>query len=74
MGLMTGAPKTDGAQDLFGNRFITQKVPGRTFPRSGMTAQNAMRLVAEELVLDGIPSRNLATFVTTWMEPRPLRT
>jgi glutamate decarboxylase len=29
----------------------------------------AMRLITEELVLDGIPERNLATFVTTWMEP-----
>jgi glutamate decarboxylase len=28
-----------------------------------------MRLITEELVLDGIPERNLATFVTTWMEP-----
>jgi glutamate decarboxylase len=53
----------------FGNRFLTQEVPSRTFPDSGMPAQDAMRLVAEELVLDGLPSRNLATFVTTWMEP-----
>ena len=28
-----------------------------------------MRLIEEDLVLDGIPERNLATFVTTWMEP-----
>src|SRR5256714_13550486 len=58
---------------LFGNRFITQEVPDRTFPESGMSAQDAMRLIAEELVLDGIPSRNLATFVTTWMEPEAQR-
>jgi glutamate decarboxylase len=58
---------------LFGNRFITQEVPDRTFPDSGMAAQDAMRLVGEELVLDGIPSRNLATFVTTWMEPEAQR-
>jgi glutamate decarboxylase len=29
----------------------------------------ARRLIGEEMVLDGIPERNLATFVTTWMEP-----
>lgn len=28
-----------------------------------------MRLIGEEMVLDGLPMRNLATFVTTWMEP-----
>jgi glutamate decarboxylase len=64
---------TPEASDLFGNRFLTQEVPERNFPRSGMEAQDAMRLVAEELVLDGIPSRNLATFVTTWMEPEAQR-
>jgi glutamate decarboxylase len=38
-----------------------------------MPAADAMRLLAEELVLDGIPMRNLATFVTTWMEPEAQR-
>ena len=34
-----------------------------------MTPVAAKRLIGEEMVLDGIPERNLATFVTTWMEP-----
>ena len=38
-----------------------------------MSATDAMRLIGEELVLDGIPMRNLATFVTTWMEPEAQR-
>jgi glutamate decarboxylase len=38
-----------------------------------MRAVDAMRLIGEELVLDGIPQRNLATFVTTWMEPEAQR-
>ena len=38
-----------------------------------MRAVEAMRLIGEELVLDGIPMRNLATFVTTWMEPEAQR-
>jgi glutamate decarboxylase len=58
---------------LFGNRFITQEVPSREFPESGMTATDAMRLVAEDLALEGDPGRNLATFVTTWMEPEAQR-
>ena len=32
-----------------------------------------MRLIAEELALEGDPQRNLATFVTTWMEPEAQR-
>ncbi len=38
-----------------------------------MTAVDAMRLVAEDLALEGDPGRNLATFVTTWMEPEAQR-
>jgi glutamate decarboxylase len=55
---------------LFGNRFVTQEVPSREFPESGIPAQDALRLVAEDLALEGDPARNLATFVTTWMEPQ----
>jgi glutamate decarboxylase len=58
---------------LFGNRFLTQEVPSRQFPEAGMTAQEAMRLVVEDLALEGMPIRNLATFVTTWMEPEARR-
>src|SRR6476646_2066436 len=58
---------------LYGNRFLTQEVPSREFPRAGMTAVDAMRLVAEDLALEGNPQRNLATFVTTWMEPEARR-
>jgi glutamate decarboxylase len=32
-----------------------------------------MRLVGEDLALEGDPARNLATFVTTWMEPEARR-
>src|SRR5688572_12129388 len=42
-------------------------------PLKGMPAVDAMRLIGQELVLDGDPQRNLATFVTTWMEPEAQR-
>jgi glutamate decarboxylase len=57
------------AAELFGNRFITQEVPSREFPENGMPPRDAMRLVMEDLAIEGDPARNLATFVTTWMEP-----
>jgi glutamate decarboxylase len=64
-------PNFDAA--LFGNRFGTKEVPSREFPETGMTAVDAMRLVGEDLALEGDPARNLATFVTTWMEPEAQR-
>jgi glutamate decarboxylase len=70
---MTTSPPSDADAMLFGNRFATREVPSRTFPDAGMTAVEAMRLVAEDLALEGDPARNLATFVTTWMEPEAQR-
>jgi glutamate decarboxylase len=57
----------------YGNRFLREAAPDHQIPEHGMTATDAMRLIGEELVLDGIPQRNLATFVTTWMEPEAQR-
>jgi glutamate decarboxylase len=63
------AASYDTDTELFGNRFLTKEVPSKTFPENGMLPQEAMRLVGEDLALEGDPARNLATFVTTWMEP-----
>jgi glutamate decarboxylase len=60
-------------QGSFGGRFLREEAPAEKLPRSGMSSLDAMRLVGEELLLDGIPMRNLATFVTTWMEPEANR-
>jgi glutamate decarboxylase len=65
--------RDDADAALFGNRFLTEEAPDRAFPQEGMQAQDAMRLIGEELVLEGDPARNLATFVTTWMEPEAQR-
>ncbi|MGN6664513.1 MAG: glutamate decarboxylase [Solirubrobacterales bacterium] len=63
----------DQAATFYGSRFLTEDAPDNEFPASGMPALDAMRLVDEELVLEGDPWRNLATFVTTWMEPEAQR-
>ena len=42
---------------LFGNRFATQEVPSREFPEAGMTALDALRLVSEDIALEGDPAR-----------------
>ena len=63
----------DQAAKLYGNRFLTEEAPAGDFPTAGMSSLDAMRLVDEELALEGDPQRNLATFVTTWMEPEAQR-
>jgi glutamate decarboxylase len=50
-------------------KWITEGAPDNAIPEDPMAAIAAMRLVDEELAVEGIPERNLATFVTTWMEP-----
>ena len=65
--------KAADAAKLYGNRFLVEDAPDKEFPANGMSALDAMRMVDEELVLEGDPWRNLATFVTTWMEPEAQR-
>jgi glutamate decarboxylase len=67
------AEQLDELARQYGNRFLLEPAPDNTLPEHGMRAVDAMRLIGEELVLDGIPMRNLATFVTTWMEPEAQR-
>ncbi|HKO27008.1 MAG TPA: glutamate decarboxylase [Solirubrobacteraceae bacterium] len=61
--------RSERLEERFGNKFLLEPAPDARLPETGMTALDAYRLIEEELVLDGIPVRNLATFVTTWMEP-----
>jgi glutamate decarboxylase len=63
----------DALAERYGNRFLLEPAPDHQLAQRGMRAVDAMRLIGEELVLDGIPMRNLATFVTTWMEPEAQR-
>jgi glutamate decarboxylase len=44
-------------------------VPKHRMPDSPMLPQMAYEIIRDELMLDGNARLNLATFVTTWMEP-----
>jgi glutamate decarboxylase len=57
----------------YGNRYLLEPAPDGALPKVGMTAEEAAGLIEKEMVLDGIPMRNLATFVTTWMEPEAVQ-
>ena len=51
-------------------RLEGHQVPRFTMPRRGMLPDTALEVVRDELILDGNARLNLATFVTTWMEPQ----
>ena len=53
----------------YGLRYFDKPVPKDKIPLDGMPSDAAYQLIKDELQLDGNPSLNLATFVTTWMEP-----
>jgi glutamate decarboxylase len=48
----------------------TTSVPRTRLPDGELPPDTAYQLVHDELMLDGNARLNLATFVTTWMEPR----
>jgi glutamate decarboxylase len=51
-------------------RSFSHDVPKYRLPAEGMAADAAYQLVHDELQLDGNPTLNLASFVTSWMEPQ----
>ncbi len=54
----------------FARRGELQAVPRFRLAREGMDPDTAYQVVHDELLLDGSARLNLATFVTTWMEPQ----
>jgi glutamate decarboxylase len=54
----------------YAGRWFADPVPKFRLAEHGMSADAAYQLVHDELNLDGDPSLNLASFVTSWMEPR----
>jgi glutamate decarboxylase len=52
-----------------GSRYFAETIPKYEIPDEGMPPRAAYQLIREELNLDGNPTLNMASFVTTWMEP-----
>ena len=53
----------------YGTRYISEPVPKYEMPQKQMPAAVAYQIIHDEMSLDGNPALNLASFVTTWMEP-----
>ncbi len=54
---------------IYGSRAASVPVPKYQLPEEEMSPRLAYDLIDDQLMLDGNARLNLATFVTTWMEP-----
>ncbi|KAK0642336.1 Glutamate decarboxylase 4 [Lasiodiplodia hormozganensis] len=53
---------------VYGSRFAVEDIPRLEMPEREMPKEIAYRLIKDDLSLDGTPTLNLASFVTTYME------
>lgn len=57
----------------FASREMIREIPRHTIPKQGNLPETVYNLIHDELILDGNSRQNLATFVTTWMEPEAVK-
>nr|XP_017239550.1 PREDICTED: glutamate decarboxylase-like [Daucus carota subsp. sativus] len=63
---------TDSKEELhstFASRYARTSLPKFVMPEQAISKDAAYQIINDELMLDGNPRLNLASFVTTWMEP-----
>ncbi|WCJ25148.1 glutamate decarboxylase [Euphorbia peplus] len=53
----------------FASRYVRTSLPRFRMPENSIPKDAAYQIINDELMLDGNPRLNLASFVTTWMEP-----
>ncbi|KAI7757192.1 hypothetical protein M8C21_003324 [Ambrosia artemisiifolia] len=53
----------------FASRYVRTSLPKFKMPEDPIPKEAAYQIINDELMLDGNPRLNLASFVTTWMEP-----
>jgi glutamate decarboxylase len=73
MPLHAKVDETHGLAELNINPVFCQEVqavPRNHLPLQSMAPDTALQIIRDELILDGNARLNLATFVTTWMEPQ----
>ena len=62
-------PENDQIDPAYAGRLSHFPVPKNRMPDEMASSEAAYRLIHDELLLDGSSRLNMATFVTTWMEP-----
>ncbi|OAY25402.1 glutamate decarboxylase 4 [Manihot esculenta] len=53
----------------FASRYVRESLPRYKMAENSIPKEAAFQIINDELMLDGKPRLNLASFVTTWMEP-----
>jgi glutamate decarboxylase len=62
-------PRKRGHASTYSSRYFAAPIPKYEIPEEGMPANAAYQLIHDEMNMDANPALNLASFVTTWMEP-----
>ncbi len=62
-------PEDEYIVPMYASRGLRVPVPRYRLPEESMPASVAATIISDELNLDGNPALNVASFVTTWMEP-----
>jgi len=69
--LSSNNPASDSSiTPTYASRFLDNPIPKYDIPQDSLSPDVAYQLIKDELELDGNAHMNLATFVTTWMEPQ----
>ncbi|XP_050229963.1 glutamate decarboxylase 1-like [Mercurialis annua] len=70
MALSRAGIDSDGSvHSTFASRYVRTSLPRFRMPDNSIPKEAAFQFINDELMLDGNPRLNLASFVTTWMEP-----
>jgi glutamate decarboxylase len=65
---LTADDEDDFTATVYGSRYAAEDLPRHEMPDKEMPPQVAYRMIKDDLTLDGTPTLNLASFVTTYME------
>jgi len=65
--------ESEAHTQTYSSRYFAEAIAKYTLPKTSMPANAAYQLIHDELNLDANPALNLASFVTTWMEPEAIK-
>uniref|UniRef100_A0A6N2NJV7 Glutamate decarboxylase n=1 Tax=Salix viminalis TaxID=40686 RepID=A0A6N2NJV7_SALVM len=65
----TASESDVSVHSTFASRYVRASLPRFKMPENSIPKEAAFQIINDELMLDGNPRLNLASFVTTWMEP-----
>lgn len=65
----TASESDVSVHSTFASRYVRSSLPRFKMQENSIPKEAAYQIINDELMLDGNPRLNLASFVTTWMEP-----